>query len=110
MTNVLQFPTEARRPSLAQLLDMTHTMLSLAQAGEWEAALELQLSRREKLEAFFAIKPAPEPKQEIVDAIHAMLACDAQLTECLQASREAVMHDIKQLNMNRHAVGAYAST
>lgn len=111
MTNVVSFPTESvRRTTLAQLLQLSQEMLTLARQEAWEQALALQHERRAKLEQFFSQPTLTEAKETVVQGIQAMLQLDAELTQLLQVSREHLLNGVKQVNHQRHAIGAYSAT
>ncbi len=109
-SNVLPFPVPAqRRPTLQSLLGMTHDMLALAKLGDWDAALNLQLQRRDALELFFADVPATLSKIDIATAIRAILQFDTELTGHLQHSRQVLMNEARSVRQQHNAAGAYLS-
>ena len=94
-------------PALVLLLDQTQQLLSLAQAGDWDAVTQLESQRRPLLRNTFdpaSAQMQSEPYQralrEILDADRAVMALAAQ-------RRDDLREQLQSVGQGRSAVRAY---
>jgi len=92
---------------LATVITMTKQMLVHADHGEWEQVTELEIERRDDLNACFSDSASVADSVLIAEAIAALLHLNEELMAKLQTARDVVMEQGIEYSRNRSAVGDY---
>jgi hypothetical protein len=94
---------------LAQLLELSQSMLVKAQDGLWDDVIVLEAQRQGSMKQFFA-EPVHQAHAEAVAAgIKTILALDEKITELAELKRFDTLQLLQTLEQGRKAVKAYAS-
>ncbi len=112
MGEVIQFPQLSnikRQRSLDELVEITESILDLARAGDWSAAVDCQRERRQKLEVFFASPPDQSEANAVATVTQAILDIDAKVTDILHNQRRQMLEDAGRTREGHVAVSAYLS-
>jgi hypothetical protein len=99
-------------PVIQQLdaaVDLSRQMKRHAQSGEWEDLTELELKRRELILGSFK-DPVPESDAiKAKKAIEAILSLDKIIHNMSVEERDRLSGELKGMNKNRRAAGAYTA-
>lgn len=112
MGEVIPFPqlsNPTRQRSLDELVEITESILDMAEAGDWSAAVDRQRERRVKLEAFFASPPDSSEANAVATVTQAILDIDARVTDILHDQRRRMLDDAGRTRAGHVAVSAYLS-
>jgi len=97
-----------RHQLLDQALDMSHRMVELGDAGDWDEVVELEPQRRAILEQAFATRA---PVDEILaNRVRQILQLDKGLMEKSLQIRDEVAVELGHASKGRKVVNAYGSS
>jgi len=92
---------------LLQLLSIE--MLELAQAGGWDQVTEWESKRRALLDELFQQPPPADLAPLLEEAVHAVLASDAEVLELARRERDKLGDYLKSFGQSRRVHHAYQS-
>lgn len=96
-----------RSQQLRDMIALSQQMLALACDTDWESVARLENSRREIVDAFFAVQTHAKDAVEVRDAIKKILAMNQKLTELGHCSQDQLGRDIQTHNLGKTAQAAY---
>ncbi len=95
----------SRHQLLNEALEMSRRMASLGDAGDWDAVIELEPTRRNLLERAFATHA---PADEVVaDRVRAILDLDKRLMAQSIEARDRIANELSHTGKVRKATSAY---
>jgi hypothetical protein len=89
------------------VMEMSHAMLSAAQAQEWEVVPRMEAERRILIEAFFENNVLATQADEVASGIHELMAIDREMMTLCDKSKESMSHQLGNLTQGRRARVAY---
>lgn len=92
---------------LAHVLTLTKEMLSLADAGDWEAVATKEVERRDDLALCFSEATQAADSILIAEAVAALLHLNEELMEKLRVARTHVMEQGRQLSRQQSGANSY---
>ncbi|MCR9104333.1 MAG: flagellar protein FliT [Gammaproteobacteria bacterium] len=92
---------------LAQALKLTERMLRHAENDEWQQVTELEVERREDLNACFSGQIPPVDAELVAQAMAALLHLNEELMSRLKVARSTAMAQGRELSTKRQAVDSY---
>ena len=92
---------------LEQILQMSQTMLTLAEQDEWEQVTGLQMERQQMMEQALPLDPALTNSDSAAAQIKKILGLDQQITELARAQQKEIGQVLGKLNQGRAATRAY---
>ena len=92
---------------LGQILQMSQTMLALAEQDEWEQVEVLQRDRQQLMEQALPLDPALTNPDSAAAQIKEILGLDQQITELARSQQKEIGQVLGKLNQGRAATRAY---
>lgn len=99
-----------RQAHFSHILEISESMLELAQQQEWEGLAEMETYRREHLERFFKTPVETKDAAWLQQGITLVLAIDKQLVNASEAARETIAQTRRGLDIKKAAAEAYGKS
>lgn len=96
------------QPSFEQVVDLSHRMLAMAQAQDWEALQTLESERQPMLERAYAHAPKDRGSEWMRRTTETLLALNEQIVALTAKARENAADESIRMNRSRRATEAYA--
>jgi hypothetical protein len=94
---------------LQQLLTLSNAMLECARSASWNEIAELEVMRRELLDAFF-LSPFPdELALTVTGGIQSILAIDHEIMALCRMEKHELEQVLQQIEQGKKAIKAYSS-
>ena len=94
---------------LEQVLGITAELRRCVEAGDFEAAADLEAERRALLEEFFAAPPPAAELERCVGLLRELVAANDALVGLADHLQRALAREVETLGTGRRAVRAYAA-
>jgi hypothetical protein len=94
---------------LEQVLELTVELRRCVEAGDFEAAADLESTRRSLLEDFFAKPPPPAELERCVGLLRELVAANDVLVGLAEHLQRALAREVETLGTGRLAVRAYGA-
>ena len=93
---------------ITRLRTLSHEILALARAGEWEILAEREVQRRRVIEEVFAQPVLPAAAPDLAACVHEVLSSDSTVLALAQAEQSQRAQRLRALTRRRKACLAYA--
>ncbi|MCU0976211.1 MAG: flagellar protein FliT [Steroidobacteraceae bacterium] len=94
---------------LEQALALTAELRACVEAGDFEAAADLEAARRALLEDFFAVRPPAADLERCVGLLRELVAANDVLVGLADHLQRALAREVETLGTGRRAVRAYGA-
>lgn len=94
---------------LEQVLELTAELRRCVEAGDFEAAADLESARRALLEEFFAAPPPAAELQRCIALLRDLVAANDVLVGLAEHLQRALAREVETLGTGRRAVRAYGA-
>lgn len=86
---------------------MSHRLLALAKADNWDDMPELEQERRKLIDACFSSDPTLSGAKHAQDKIQEIIALDKKVLEMAATAREGIGESLDKLQQGRSVTNAY---
>lgn len=95
--------------NLEKLIELTHEVQSLVEAGEWIEAAKLEKSRRPLVEAFLDARPRGDELARAGDVFEKVVAIDTRMLARIREQRGDALLELQRETGSGRAAQAYLS-
>lgn len=96
------------RHGVDTVLDLTRSLLRLAEEGKWPEIAEVERRRKEMLDHLFRADISdPADRKRVADAVETVLALDGKTVAFIQRERDWASGELRKLQLGQHGRNAY---
>ena len=91
----------------SEIITLSKSMLHAANNAQWDPLIELESSRQELLELFFAKEIHVDKLEVVKQGIHFIINTDKQISELVKLQSTQIKDELSKLKNNRAAISQY---
>ncbi len=99
--------TPSRVPYLQSALELTHKMMAVAKAGEWDLLPDLERERHQAINSAFVQPVPPTEADPLLGLTREILEANLELLSLSKKGRQELSAGLKKITTGRRAVTAY---
>ena len=100
-------PSRTTREQWATILELSHSMLELAETRDWDSLTPLMNARDKLIKLYFTASASPERTQEMKEQIEMVQNNDRLIVELTKHNRELLADELIKLQKAKQTVNAY---